>query len=41
VLAFLSERIFDIHIRWLRDSGRRTAEYPIFFLEDSVFSDAA
>jgi SAM-dependent methyltransferase len=39
VLAFLSERIFDIHMRWLRDSGQRIAEYPIFFLEESVFAD--
>ncbi|HVN34368.1 MAG TPA: DUF4422 domain-containing protein [Casimicrobiaceae bacterium] len=41
VLAFLSERIFDIHVRLLRDSGRALAEYPIFFLDDSVFSDQA
>jgi hypothetical protein len=39
VLAFLSERIFDIHMRCLRDSGQRMAEYPIFFLEESVFAD--
>jgi SAM-dependent methyltransferase len=37
VLAFLSERIFDIHVRWLRDSGRRVLEYPLFFLEDPAF----
>lgn len=41
VLAFLSERIFDIYIRWLRDSGRRVIEYPLFFLEDSAFSSGA
>ncbi len=38
VLAFLSERIFDIHVRWLRDSGRRVVEYPLFFLEESAFA---
>jgi hypothetical protein len=41
VLAFLSERIFDIYVRWLRDSGRRVLEYPLFFLEESAFSDGA
>jgi len=41
VLAFLSERLFDIFIRWLNDSGRRIAEYPLFFLEDSAFSSGA
>jgi len=40
VLSFLSERLFDIHIRWLRDSGRPLAEYPMFFLEESSFTDA-
>ena len=39
VLAFLSERLFDIHIRWLRDAGRRVVEYPLFFLEASALSD--
>lgn len=38
VLAFLSERLFDIYIPWLRDSGRRIVERPLFFLEDSLFS---
>jgi hypothetical protein len=38
VLAFLSERLFDIYVRWLRDSGRRVVEYPLFFLQDSAFS---
>ena len=37
VPAFLSERIFDLHIRWLLDSGRRPAEYPIFFLKIRCF----
>jgi len=41
LLAFLSERLFDIHVRWLRDSGRRVVEYPIFLLKDSVFSNSA
>ena len=41
VVAFLSERVFDIHVRWLRDSGRRVVECPIFHLEDSAFSREA
>ena len=41
VLAFLSERLFDIHIRWLRDSGRRVIEYPLFFLESAALSEDA
>jgi SAM-dependent methyltransferase len=41
VLAFLSERLFDIFMRWLHDSDRRIAEYPLFFLEDSAFSSGA
>jgi SAM-dependent methyltransferase len=41
MLAFLSERLFDIYVRWLRDSGRRVVEYPLFYLEDSVFSNGA
>ena len=39
--GFLAERIFDIHVRWLLDSGRRLVEYPIFFLKDSAFADRA
>lgn len=41
VLAFLSERLFDIYIRALRDSGRRVVERPIFFLEESAFAATA
>ena len=41
VLAFLSERLFDIHVRWLRDSGRRVIEYPLFFLEAEALSGGA
>lgn len=36
-LAFLSERLFDVYVRWLRDSGRRIVQYPLFFLEDGAF----
>jgi len=41
VLAFLSERLLDIYVRWLRDCGREVVEYPLFFLEDSAFLDGA
>jgi hypothetical protein len=37
-LAFLSERIFDLHVRRLRDSGQQFVEYPIICLDDSAFS---
>lgn len=37
VLAFLSERILDLHFRWLRESGHTVVEYPIFFLEQEAF----
>lgn len=37
-LAFLSERIFDLHVRRLRDSGQQFVEYPILCLRDSAFS---
>ena len=39
VLAFLSERLFDIHVRGLRDSGRQLVEYPLFFLEEPALAD--
>ena len=38
VLAFLSERLLDIHVRWLRDSGRQVIEYPLFFLEEPALA---
>ena len=38
VLAFLSERLFDIHVRWLRDCGRQVVEYPLFFLEEPALA---
>ena len=37
VFAFLSERIFDLHIRRLADAGRRLVDYPIFCLDDGAF----
>jgi SAM-dependent methyltransferase len=40
-LAFLSERIFDLHVRRLRDSGQKFVEYPIICLHDSAFSAGA
>lgn len=36
-LAYLSERIFDLHVRRLRDSGQRFVEYPIVCLHNSAF----
>lgn len=41
VLAFLSERLFDIHVRSLSDSGRRVVEYPLFFLEPAALGAVA
>ncbi len=41
VLAFLSERLLDIYIRWLCDAGRRVVEYPLFFLETAALSGDA
>jgi SAM-dependent methyltransferase len=40
-LAFLSERLLDLHVRWLRDCGQAFAEYPIFFLQDEAFTGSA
>ena len=40
-LAFLSERIFDLHVRRLRDSGQQIVDYPIFCLRDSAFPASA
>jgi hypothetical protein len=37
VLAFLSERLFDIFVRWKLDSGTPSHSVPTFFLHDSVF----
>ena len=39
--AFLSERIFDLHLRRLQDSGRPLIDYPIFCLTDSAFAAVA
>jgi SAM-dependent methyltransferase len=41
VLAFLSERLFDIYVRWLCDRGRRVVEYPLFFLEPDALGAQA
>ena len=40
-LAFLSERLFDLHIRSLADAGQPLVEYPIFFIGDGAFSGPA
>jgi len=40
-LAFLSERIFDLHVRRLRDSGQPFVEYPIACLHNSAFPGQA
>jgi hypothetical protein len=37
VFAFLSERIFDLHIRRLADEGRRIVDYPVFYLGNNAF----
>jgi hypothetical protein len=40
-LAFLSERLFDIYVRGLRDAGRRVVEYPLFFVEPPALAGSA
>lgn len=37
-IAFLSERLFDIHIRWRIATGTPLRALPIYFLADSAFS---
>jgi hypothetical protein len=41
VLAFLSERIFDLHVRRLNEAGRRIVERPVFCLRDSALAPDA
>ena len=39
-MAFLSERLLDIYLRWRFATGTPKRELPIFFLADSVFSSS-
>lgn len=38
VMAFLSERLLDMYLRWRFAAGTPKRELPIFFLTDNVFS---